>query len=97
MIRHVVMWRVHGDDETTRHAHIEEMIAALRGCAGLPGIQAFEVSRAAGFGSTHDVMLDSCFDDAAALAAYQIHPTHAAILPRMRELAAERACVDFEA
>jgi len=40
--------------------------------------------------------LYSEFDSQAALAAYQEHPAHKALLPFIREAATERRLVDYE-
>ena len=47
--------------------------------------------------STVDVMLDTTFEDADALAAYAKNPKHVAVADtRVRPFTANRACMDFE-
>ncbi|SDV51459.1 Dabb family protein [Chitinasiproducens palmae] len=97
MIRHIVMWRLQEQTGAGgKPAKIAEICAALRTCAGLPGVVGFEVATATdGLASNFDIVLDSRFADEAALDAYQNHPTHQAILPMIRAAVAERACVDY--
>lgn len=47
--------------------------------------------------STVDVMLETTFEDADALAAYAKNPKHVAVADtRVRPFTANRACMDFE-
>ena len=47
--------------------------------------------------STVDVMLDTTFEDADALAAYAKNPKHVAVADtKVRPFTANRACMDFE-
>ena len=96
MLHHVVMWRLHEDAD--KASNIAKAVQLLRGCAALvPGILRFEVGSAVrGLDCTYDVVLNSSFVDAAALAAYQAHPDHVAIKPFMKSVVCERQCMDYE-
>ncbi len=100
MIKHIVMWKLKDRAEgADKAANMVRMKALLERCRGLvPGMGAFEVGLATpGLEATHDVVLYSEFNDAAALDAYQHHPQHVAIKPFIGAVRAERQCVDYEA
>ncbi|HEY3445276.1 MAG TPA: Dabb family protein [Myxococcales bacterium] len=100
MIRHIVMWKLkesaEGADKATNAAKVK---AWLDTCHGLvPGMGIFEVAVATpGLEATCDVVLYAEFDDKAALDAYQSHPTHAALMPKISAVRSERHCMDFVA
>jgi quinol monooxygenase YgiN len=91
MLRHIVMWTVN------QPADVAPFAAELRSCAGLvPGMREFEVGmRVDGLAATHDVVLVSTFDDAAALAAYTEHPHHQAVSARLSALRKSRSVLDY--
>jgi len=99
MIRHIVMWKLKGDAEGgTKRENALRMKALLDACAGrTPGMRRLEVAIDMGIdAAAWDVVLDSDFDDRAALDAYQEDPVHLtakAFIARVRDL---RAAVDFE-
>ncbi|MBL0945951.1 MAG: Dabb family protein [Hydrogenophaga sp.] len=98
MLRHIVMWKFKDEAEgADRETNLRKAEALLMGCAKLhPGTVQFQVGLARpGLECTYDLVLDSTFTDAAALAAYQNHPTHVAIKPFMKAVVAERQCMDF--
>jgi len=100
MIKHIVLWKLKDHAEgADLAANAIKMKAMLDGCAGIvPGMGAFDVviAHPALTGSTHDFALYSEFTDAAALQAYQEHPTHVAIKPFFGAVVASRACIDYE-
>ena len=99
MIKHIVMWRLkdeaHGCDRKTNAHTIKQKLEALREI--IPGIIALEVgvdlSRS---DSSGDVVLYSEFVDGAALATYQAHSEHQALIPFIGDAANERRVVDYE-
>jgi heme-degrading monooxygenase HmoA len=98
MVRHIVFWRVAGETADVKRAAGEKIKAALEALAGrIPGLRKIEVGL--DFSATpdsSDVALYSEFDSREALAAYQKHPEHQAVLPVIRALVAERRLVDYE-
>ncbi len=72
--------------------------AQLDTCQALvPGILQFEVAiRTAGLQANCDVVLYSIFSDASALAAYQQHPHHQAIVRALGPLRETRSVMDYE-
>jgi hypothetical protein len=93
------MWKLKSDAEgATKRENALRMKALLDACAGLsPGTRRFDVAIDMGLDPTAwDVVLDSDFDDCAALDVYQDHPVHQAakaFIAKVRDL---RAAVDFE-
>jgi hypothetical protein len=100
MIKHIVMWRLketaNGNDKRTNALLIKERLEGLRG--RVPGLIKLEVGiDFSGTDSSGDLVLYSEFASRGALDEYQEHPEHRAILPFVRESAAERRLVDYEA
>jgi hypothetical protein len=99
MIKHIVMWQLkdqaEGADKATNAAKLKSL---LETCAGIvPGMGAFEVALAQpGLEATYDVVLYSEFESAAALDAYQNHPTHVALKPFVGAVRLARQCMDYE-
>ena len=99
MLKHIVMWQfaeqAEGQDKA---ANLAKAKALLEGCAGLvPGQGKLDVAAAApGLECTYDLVLYSEFDSRAALDAYQVHPTHAAVKPFLRAVVTGRQCMDYE-
>jgi quinol monooxygenase YgiN len=107
MLHHIVMWKIKATaDGSSREANIAKAKALLDACAHLvPGMERFEVAGMERFEvavshgdleCTHDLVLNSCFTDREALAAYQNHPSHAALKPFMRLVVQDRQCMDYE-
>lgn len=98
MLTHIVMWKLkdhaEGADKATNLAKARALIES---CASLtPGIHRFEVAAAhPGHECTYDLVLNSVFEDAQALDAYQNHPDHAAIKPFLGAIRLERQCMDY--
>lgn len=98
MIKHVVMWKMkpyaEGADGATNAAKVKALLDSCRDL--VPGMLAWEVALAQpGLEATHDVVLYSAFADAAALDAYQNHPTHVAMKGFIGAVRAERQCFDW--
>jgi Stress responsive A/B Barrel Domain len=99
MIKHIVMWKfkdsAHGNDLATNARLTREKLESLRG--RIPGLRSIEVGLdfSATPNSAH-VVLYSEFDSREALAVYQAHPLHQAIVPFVAEAATERRLVDYE-
>ena len=91
MLKHIVMWKLKQPDDAARFK------AQLDTCKGLvPGMREFEVAiRSAGLEANHDVVLYSVFDDAAALQAYIVHPTHQSVVAEVKPLAESRSVLDY--
>lgn len=98
MIRHIVMWKLKETAEgASRAENARTLKERLEGCRDIvPGILRLEVGIAEpGLDSNYDVVLVSDFADKAALDAYQVHPTHAALKDFVMAVREARACVDY--
>ena len=97
-LRHIVMWTLKDEAEgQTKEQNMQKARELLMGCSSLvPGIELFEVGlKTDGLDCTCDVILNSVFEDEAALSAYQNHPDHMAIKPFMKAIVSQRQCMDF--
>jgi quinol monooxygenase YgiN len=90
-IRHLVMWTLKDPGQAGAFK------AELDSCARLvPGMLQFHVvSRQDGLEANVDILLDSTFTDAAALAAYQSHPHHQAVSARLGPMRQSRHVMDY--
>jgi hypothetical protein len=74
---------------------IKEGLEGLKG--QIPGMIDIQVPLNRLDSSSGDLMLDSTFEDAAALKGYSTHPAHVAVADgKVRPYVATRACYDFE-
>lgn len=96
MIRHIVFWNLpDGPRKAENILRIKHLLEGL--VRQIPQIRHLEV----GFNtegapqSNWDLALVSDFDDLEALDAYQNHPAHQAVVPVIKSLVSERACVDY--
>jgi hypothetical protein len=98
MIRHVVAWKLAATDPDQKAADAAEIARMLSSLPPLiPSIVSLTVGpNMAYFESNWDVVLVADYDDLAGLEAYQKHPEHVAVAPRIKALVAERASVDIE-
>ncbi len=98
MVRHLVMWKVQETDERTKQENRIEIKARLMGLSGqieelkeiAVGIN-FNPSDAA-----YDVVLETTFNTAEDLDAYQIHPKHQVVRDFVKTVATARVVVDYE-
>jgi hypothetical protein len=100
MIKHLVFWKLkdrpHGLSKEECIHVIQTRMHALRG--KIPGLLAIEVGADVSCNAnSSDLALYSEFENAQALAVYQAHPLHQAIVPYVAEAATERRVVDYEA
>ncbi len=98
MVRHVVMWTFleHVPQEAwpMHGAELKEAIEALKDI--VPGVQHLKVEIVPIDTSTHHILLDSTFDSLEALNQYQVHPAHVSVAQRLRQVAGNRSCFDYE-
>lgn len=99
MVKHIVMWRLDPAHKHTAGMQIKQALESLQG--QIDGLRHIEV----GLNNDElvgqkahwaDVVLLSELDDWAALAHYQQHPLHQAIVPLVQTHAIERRVLDFE-
>ena len=99
MVKHIILWTL--KDEYTEAQKKEIRAGIKEGLEGLKGqIPAMiDISVRTDYlpTSTVDVMLDTTFEDADALAAYAKNPKHVAVADtKVRPFTSNRACMDFE-
>ncbi len=98
MIRHIVMWKVRGDDAASHAANLARVKAEFESLRGhVPGLLRLEV------GIDHsridyacDVVLVSDFASRQALADYALHPEHLRVRHALGDLRTARHQVDYE-
>jgi dihydroorotase len=100
MIKHIVMWTLKdeaaGADRAANARKMKEMLEALRGV--VPSLAALEVGVEVFAASPAcDVILYSEFASRANLDAYQVHPEHQKVVAFVKQVAASRSLVDYEA
>jgi heme-degrading monooxygenase HmoA len=98
MIKHIVMWKLRGDDVATRARHallVRSEFESLRG--RIPGLLRLEL----GIDDSRvdyacDVVLYTEFASREALAAYADHPEHLRVRRALGDLRIARHQVDYE-
>ena len=99
MIKHIVMWRVKdkalGKTKDENIIEIKNMLENLK--SHIAEIKHIEVGiNIENLTGSHDVILNTTFEDEEALNAYQKHPKHLESAKFIREVVMDRACVDYE-
>jgi hypothetical protein len=74
MIRHTVVFRLRHAEGSAEEADF--LRTAREQLTGIPGVERFEVLRQTGVQSSYRHSLSMEFADAAAYAAYNVHPSH---------------------
>jgi len=99
MVKHIVMWRLHGEVDGTLKREAAVIIKnALEDLSGkIPGLFHIEVGLDFdGSEQAADVVLYSELESRKALAVYQAHPLHQAVVPLVKKYACERVVVDYD-
>lgn len=98
MVRHIVMWSFSEHVSQSQRAEKgEELKAAIEALANIiDGVQHLQVEIVPVGTSTHDILLDSTFDSLEALNEYQTHHAHVSVAQRLKEVAGNRSCFDYE-
>ena len=99
MVKHVILWQLKdelsAEEKSAVKAGIKEGLEALAG--KIPGLTEIKVQTEGLDSSNADVMLDSTFEDEAALKGYAVHPEHVAVADgKVRPYTKTRLCLDFE-
>src|SRR5262245_16541259 len=98
MVKHIVFWRLNGRTAEERKTQAQDIKTALEALVGrIPGLLRLEVGidflRSE---ESVDIALYSELESREALAAYQSHPEHVAVLPLVKAAKMERRVVDYE-
>ena len=99
MIRHIVLFTMKGDDDAERAVSSERLRAALEPLVGVvPGLRSLRVDAdTSGIEGHWHTALVSEHDSWEALAEYQAHPAHVAVIEGVAaEVVTGRAAVDHE-
>ena len=100
MVKHVILWQLKDElseeEKKVVKQEIKEGLEDLQGkIAGLLDIQVYTEGLAT---SNADLMLDSSFEDEAALAGYAVHPAHVAVADgKVRPFTKVRMCLEYKA
>ncbi|MBE6851210.1 MAG: Dabb family protein [Ruminococcus sp.] len=99
MVKHIILWTLKEDfSESEKYAIKQDIKVALEGLHGkIPGLLDIKVNIGRLESSTADLMLDSTFENEAALKAYAVHPEHVKVADEnVRPYTQQRSCLDFE-
>ena len=99
MIKHIILWQLKDELTTEEKQNVKKGIKeGLEGLMGkIPGLTEIKVQTEGLASSNAEVMLDSTFEDEAALKAYAIHPEHVKVADeKVRPYTKTRMCLDFE-
>lgn len=99
MVKHIILWNLketYSDSEKDEiRKNIKRELEGLKG--KIPGLIDIRVQTERLPSSTADLMLDSTFENAEALAGYSVHTEHVKIADTFVSPHTERrACLDFE-
>ena len=99
MVKHIILWQLKDELSAEEKGNVKKGIKeGLEGLAGkIPGLVEIKVQTEGLASSNAEVMLDSTFEDEAALKGYAIHPKHIAVADgKVRPYTKTRMCLDFE-
>ena len=99
MVKHVILWTLKSEYTKEEKEKIKaEIKEGLEGLYGkIEGLTDIKVNINGLETSNADIMLDSTFTSAEALAAYAVHPEHVEIAEKkVKPFTAIRSCLDFE-
>lgn len=99
MVKHIILWQLKDTLSPAEKAAVAAGIRqGLEGLAGqIPGLVEIKVQAGGLPSSTADLMLNSTFENAAALKGYSTHPAHVAVAnSKVRPFTQTRLCLDFE-
>lgn len=98
MVKHIILWKLKDEYSSKEKLVIKQNIKkSLEGLKGeIPGLIDVKVRIDGLSSSTADLMLDTTFEDEAALKAYAVHHKHIAAADSfVRPYTALRSCLDF--
>ena len=99
MVKHIILWQLKeeltADEKERIKAEIKAGLESLQG--KIPGLIDIKVNTNGLASSNADLMLDSLFEDEAALKGYAVHPEHVAVADgKVRPYTKNRVCLDYE-
>ena len=99
MVKHIILWQLKDELTVEEKQEVKNGIKeGLEGLAGkIPGLTEIKVQIEGLASSNAEVMLDSTFENEAALKNYATHPEHVAVADgKVRPYTQTRMCLDFE-
>ena len=99
MVKHIILWQLKDELSAEEKGNVKKGIKeGLEGLAGkIPGLVEIKVQTEGLASFNAEVMLDSTFEDEAALKGYAVHPEHVAVADgKVRPYTKTRMCLDFE-
>ena len=99
MVKHIILWQLKDELSAEEKGNVKKGIKeGLEGLAGkIPGLVEIKVQTEGLASSNAEVMLDSTFEDEAALKGYAVHPEHVAVADgKVRPYTKTRMCLDFD-
>ena len=97
MVRHIILWKLKesmtDEEKTAARAEAKRRLEGLNG--QIEGLIHLTVITDRLPSSNADMMLDSSFTDAEALAGYQVNPKHLEAAGYVRSVVESRLCLDF--
>ena len=99
MVKHIILWQLKDELSAEEKGNVKKGIKeGLEGLAGkIPGLVEIKVQTEGLASSNAEVMLDSTFENEAALKGYAVHPEHVAVADgKVRPYTKTRMCLDFE-
>ena len=100
MVKHVILWQLKEEYDEAQKEHIKKGIKeGLEGLQGkIPGLLEIKVYTDPLKTANSDVMLDSKFENEAALNGYTVHPDHVEVATtKVRPFVSSRVVMDCEA
>ena len=99
MVKHIILWQLKDELSAEEKVNVKKGIKeGLESLAGkIAGLVEIKVQTEGLASSNAEVMLDSTFEDEAALKGYAVHPEHVAVADgKVRPYTKTRMCLDFE-
>ena len=96
MVKHIILWKLRDEvaDKTAVKRGIKEGLEGLKG--QIPGLADITVRIEGLESSNADAMLDTTFENEAALKGYAVHPAHVAVAnAKVRPFTQARLCLDY--
>ena len=97
MVKHIILWKLKDslsdNEKAEARAEAKRRLEALNG--KIDGMIDLRVITDRLPSSTADMMLDSTFETAEALAGYQVNPLHVEAATYVRSVVDARLCLDF--
>jgi hypothetical protein len=100
MVKHIVFWRLRSElSAADRDAAMRRIKTGFEALPGkIPGLLKSEIGFDFNRGTdASDIVLYSEFASREAVAGYELHPEHMALVPMVREVRTEKRVVDYDA